>query len=267
MDTSHLDKYFNNETKISSSSLKKRLFDCGIKAKKCENCNLDSWLGGHIPLELHHIDGVPLNNALDNLQILCPNCHSLTNNFRASSQRRIIIKKSIEEIIEAIKNSYNPRHALIKLGYHAKGANYQRIYSVKEKYNLEFRHMTEEEIVKEKELRIVGLRISWQAKRDSASQNGKAIGSEKSKMTREESWFKSRKVPRPSKDELLEMVWQKSITSIGKDMGICDNTIRKWAIQYNIPVPPVGYWAKFNNGHFQECQLIKDDLFKSFNLL
>lgn len=34
-----------------------------------------------IPLQIHHIDGNSLNNSEDNLQVLCPNCHSLTENF------------------------------------------------------------------------------------------------------------------------------------------------------------------------------------------
>lgn len=34
-----------------------------------------------VPLQLHHIDGDPANNNEDNLQLLCPNCHALTDNF------------------------------------------------------------------------------------------------------------------------------------------------------------------------------------------
>ena len=62
--------------------MKKRLIKEGIKKEKCENCNLDTWLGEQIPTELHHIDGNSSNNNLSNLQILCPNCHHKTDNFR-----------------------------------------------------------------------------------------------------------------------------------------------------------------------------------------
>ena len=48
----------------------------------CENCLLDTWCNQLIPIELHHIDGNRLNNELSNLQLLCPNCHSLTPNWR-----------------------------------------------------------------------------------------------------------------------------------------------------------------------------------------
>jgi 5-methylcytosine-specific restriction endonuclease McrA len=43
-------------------------------------CGIENWLGKDITLELHHVDGNRFNNELSNLQILCPNCHSLTPN-------------------------------------------------------------------------------------------------------------------------------------------------------------------------------------------
>ena len=72
--------YLNTSTHISSSRLRIKLIRDGIKDKKCEMCNLTEWLGKEIKFELHHIDGNHHNNSFDNLQILCPNCHSLTPN-------------------------------------------------------------------------------------------------------------------------------------------------------------------------------------------
>jgi len=53
-----------------------------IRGKQCENCKRKTWCGKPIPLETHHIDGNPLNNIEENLQILCNNCHALTENYR-----------------------------------------------------------------------------------------------------------------------------------------------------------------------------------------
>lgn len=39
-----------------------------------------------LPLEIHHIDGNYENNAEENLQVLCPNCHSLTPNFKGANK-------------------------------------------------------------------------------------------------------------------------------------------------------------------------------------
>ena len=67
---------------ISSYKLKKLLFESKIKQNKCENCKLSKWLNKDIPLELHHIDGNKYNNKLENLKILCPNCHYFTDTYK-----------------------------------------------------------------------------------------------------------------------------------------------------------------------------------------
>jgi len=64
----------------TSSKLRKRLVKEGYKENKCEECGITEWMGKAITLELHHIDGNRINNRLENLAILCPNCHSLTPN-------------------------------------------------------------------------------------------------------------------------------------------------------------------------------------------
>ena len=86
--------YLSNKTKITSHRLKIKLIKCGLKEHKCENCELTEWLGDLIPIELHHIDGNRFNNNLDNLQILCPNCHSKTDNNSGKGQKKF--KKNIK---------------------------------------------------------------------------------------------------------------------------------------------------------------------------
>lgn len=65
----------------SSHNIKNRLLKEGIKEHKCEVCGNTEWMGRPIPLELHHINGIHTDNRLENLQILCPNCHAQTNNY------------------------------------------------------------------------------------------------------------------------------------------------------------------------------------------
>lgn len=69
----------------SSDALKKRLIAEGIKEPKCEICGCTS---ENAILELHHINGNHFDNRLENLQILCPNCHSLTPNHRGKNDNR-----------------------------------------------------------------------------------------------------------------------------------------------------------------------------------
>lgn len=65
---------------VVTSRLRKKLIEDGVKKEECEECGIIDWMGKRITLELHHIDGNRYNNNLKNLQILCPNCHSLTPN-------------------------------------------------------------------------------------------------------------------------------------------------------------------------------------------
>jgi 5-methylcytosine-specific restriction endonuclease McrA len=48
---------------------------------------ISDWQGRPLSLELHHIDGNRQNHLLDNLVILCPNCHSQTDTFRAKNKK------------------------------------------------------------------------------------------------------------------------------------------------------------------------------------
>ncbi|AWD90574.1 HNH endonuclease [Erwinia phage Cronus] len=71
------DFLFKNSS-ISSFKLKNRLFEEGLKERKCEICGITEWMGQPAPLELDHIDGEHYNNEFENLRILCSNCHALT---------------------------------------------------------------------------------------------------------------------------------------------------------------------------------------------
>lgn len=65
----------------TSHNIRNRLLKEGIKEYKCERCGKSEWMDEPIPLELHHLNGIHTDNRLENLQILCPNCHALTNNY------------------------------------------------------------------------------------------------------------------------------------------------------------------------------------------
>lgn len=79
-------------TSIKSSKLLKKLVDAGYKLYECERCHMSEWFGEPITLQLHHIDGDHFNNELDNLKILCPNCHSQTDNFCGKNHKKEVKK-------------------------------------------------------------------------------------------------------------------------------------------------------------------------------
>ncbi|MFL5732145.1 MAG: HNH endonuclease [Chloroflexia bacterium] len=67
--------------------LKLRLWRDEIKPQYCEECGWAKRAAdGRLPLELDHINGDPHDNRLENLRILCPNCHSLRENHRGLSK-------------------------------------------------------------------------------------------------------------------------------------------------------------------------------------
>lgn len=61
--------------------LKQRLIRAGLKVWQCEICGISTWRSRALELHLHHVNGNRTDNRLENLQLLCPNCHSQTENY------------------------------------------------------------------------------------------------------------------------------------------------------------------------------------------
>lgn len=93
--------YFTNERQITASKLRRILIRDGYKEGKCERCGNSMWMDNPIPLELHHKDFNHYNNNLDNLEILCPNCHMQVHNY--SNLTNEISKKCNSNTNEAKK--------------------------------------------------------------------------------------------------------------------------------------------------------------------
>lgn len=127
---------FKNGQSIKVASALKALTN--LRGHKCEKCLNEFWNDAKIPLEIHHKDGNNLNNELDNLQLLCPNCHAQTENWRGKNTQNKIkrIEISDEDFAEALKNNSSIRQALISLGLSPKGGNYTRAYEIAIKYNI-----------------------------------------------------------------------------------------------------------------------------------
>ncbi len=74
---------------FQSYHLKLRLIRAGLKPDFCEHCGWsEKTVGGYVPVELDHINGDRHDNRIENLRILCPNCHSLTPTYRGRGKTK-----------------------------------------------------------------------------------------------------------------------------------------------------------------------------------
>jgi 5-methylcytosine-specific restriction endonuclease McrA len=72
----------------SRTHLKNRLINEGLKESRCEECGITEWRGSPLSMELHHVNGDGSDNRLENLQLLCGNCHAQTDNWGGKGTRR-----------------------------------------------------------------------------------------------------------------------------------------------------------------------------------
>lgn len=186
-----------------------------IRGHKCECCGNTEWLGKPINLQVHHIDGDKTNNTLDNLQLLCPNCHSYTDNFGIANKNNLTTI-SDADFITALKNSYTIREALLKLNLSDAGGNYIRAKRIIDLYNINLLEKEKSEPLKQ------------------CPECGKIIlGS--STYCIKCAQLKARTIKRPNRDELKKMIRTENFTSIGKKYNVSDNAIRKWCKSEGLP--------------------------------
>ncbi len=85
-----LEKILIVSSNFQSYKLKKRLFLAKLKDERCEECGwAKTSVDGRIPLELDHINGDCRDNRLENLRVLCPNCHSLKPTHRGRNKKSL----------------------------------------------------------------------------------------------------------------------------------------------------------------------------------
>jgi len=115
-----------------TASLKKRLVESNILEYCCAKCENDGmWQGNELTLQLNHIDGNSYNHRLENLEFLCPNCHTQTDTWggRNKNKKRV----SDEELVDALRNTKSIPEALRMLGISKSTTNYNRAKKLKMK--------------------------------------------------------------------------------------------------------------------------------------
>lgn len=145
-----------NSTYLNTHTLKRRLLKEGLKFNKCEICDLESeWNHKPLIMQLDHINGTSNDNRIENLRMICPNCHSQTETFCGKNKSKKFKKK------------------------------------------------------------------------EERKKNGGRTDSELFRNN-------SRKVERPSKEELIESIKEKGFTGTGRSYNVNGNSIKKWCVSYGI---------------------------------
>lgn len=210
-----LKEVLQKDSPYQSYRLLKRLVKEGIREHRCECCSNTEWLGQQIKLELHHINGDHNDNRLENLQLLCPNCHAYTDNYRGKNQG-----KSAQD-----ENSEVGSHKFEEVLADNADGNLepsQKSYIILEE-GVETTHekSKSKKVLESKYCAYCGTELLGGARRNkycSIECSHKANGSK-----------------RPPVHELLDKFKElKSYVQVGKFYGISDNAVRKWVKLYQI---------------------------------
>ena len=122
-----LEKYIATPfEQLGMENRRRRVFE--EQNHSCNKCGISEWQGFKICLELEHKDGNNTNNSRENLEGLCPNCHSITDTWRGRNKpsKNGITEVTDEFLLQCLKEADNIRQGLLKAGIAAKGNNYIR---------------------------------------------------------------------------------------------------------------------------------------------
>ena len=198
-----------------------------LRGRKCEKCGLTHWQGQEIPLQVHHIDGNHYNNVIDNLQILCPNCHAQTDTYAGKNKHRTSVTDDL--FIKTLRESSSIHEAAKKLGISVGKYAYEKANRLIHENNIKFKTKTK-----------------TKTKTKSNSSTKKTIEPNKCKQcgapisANAQYCIKcnhknQRKVEWPTREILKEKIYTMSFEAIGREYGVDGNAVRKWCDYYKLP--------------------------------
>jgi Zn finger protein HypA/HybF involved in hydrogenase expression len=204
------------ERRIPARVLKRALDEMKIEYK-CQKCKINSYDSMPITLEVDHINGNWQDNRLENLRYLCPNCHS-----QMSTCHRKNMKITDEQILEACKKYSYIRDVAKSLNttHHI----YDRVRKIAQRHDIKLISYLEYEKISRPKPPKPPKNPTW----------------------RTDPKPYSRKVVRPSKEELEKLIETTPMEKLGKNFGVSGNAVKKWCKSYGIKTKPPGYWAKMN---------------------
>lgn len=199
------DEIFIKNSLVHVTTVKKRILQDNLIEYKCagKDCGItDNWHGHKITLQLEHKNGDRTDNRLENLEFLCPNCHSITLTWGSRNKKSLKIIKEAKlkkpTLITKIEKNKDDILATIN--------SYLTLREILEKYEIKVRDSN-----------IKGLRSFLEKNRN-------ADVDEFLKRVEVNKW----EVNYPEINQLIHMLKEKNFVQVGKELGCSDNAIRKY---------------------------------------
>lgn len=217
------EEYFINNISRNNNGSKRRILKDNLKEHKCDECNCPpEWNGKTLILQLDHINGDNFDNRLENLRLLCPNCHSQTITFAGKKHKTEIKKEIIFDIVEFEKERKAPSKEEIQDSLEKLGIKKTYLYFKMGEKSLE--------------------RLCEYYKIDLKP-------------------FKNRfKIDWPNLEEMQKLLLKDNFTNLVKILGVSDKAINKHAEKNKLFIPTSitqGYWISktINRVKFEDLVL------------
>lgn len=262
-------------------TLKKRLLRKGIIKNQCDICGITEWMGSGITCQLDHIDGNPHNHRLENLRMICPNCHSQTetygNKINRENKRRQIRTCSDEEFTMAVQESYSFTELKERLGTNGGpnksyknriirlGLQLGNVFPVKTEPNEELLMKSRKRNSSNKEVPEVTW-IPYEKKEYKRRKNRKYISATKrtspgqGKKKAKSPYGKKgprphkRLVERPPYEQLLEEIRNLGYCAVGRKYGVSDKAIYKWIRVYEFTMKVESELSQKNQDNLNQIE-------------
>lgn len=232
-----------NSTYNNGNNLKEKLFNAGLKERRCERCGLTEWQDNPIPFQLHHKNGIHNDNRLENLELLCPNCHAITDNFAGKNIDRSKQKLKTKKIRQSGKYGISEDGQRFYDGY----GEYKILCPVcKDRFMNRSASMCNECYKKEKRKPKVSKEELFEImETNSYYSAAKLLGVDIKTVSRWHKYYTNKERENdnmiigsdvaPSREVLKTKIRTMSFVQIGKEYNVTDNSVRKWCDTYGLP--------------------------------
>ena len=233
-----LQEVFNGNRKMQSYKLLRRLVREGYKKFVCEECGITEWNNKPLSFHLHHINGNHEDNRLENLAVLCPNCHSQTDNYTGKNIRikpQKAIKPSLSPGTENTtrrKRSKEPVRLCKECG--------RSIFSFDNEICSKCKKAKKEKAKRRvnPNYNIEDIIYKYENNKQSFNEIAMEYGLSVSVIINDYKTYKGIKSLEDGfidRESLKKKIREESFLKISKEIGVTDNAIRKWCVKFGLP--------------------------------